>query len=175
MPIQTFNGFPRPIPDSGTVSVKSIQQGTGTIAGTLTTNVTISAVDITKSIVIIYDRGVDAGATPAQYKVTAQLTTPTNILLTRTSTTNPGSFSWLVIEFFNVKSLQTGTRTLTAPGTTTISAVNTAKAFVIFSMNVATTFVPIDATLTNSTTISFGYPTSTSASVTAAWQVIEFF
>lgn len=129
-----------------------------------TTTVSISAVDLTKSIVKIYYKN---GANTMG--ITAELTNPTTITLTRYSGYAEAiTIYWEVYEFNNVKSLQKGTHSST--GTITVSNYNTSKSMLIWSYYSSGSNDVAIMGKVNSTSIQvyIGYYTKT------LWQVIEF-
>lgn len=177
MPIQTFNPFPRPIPDSGIgTNIKSIQRGTLNFSGTTTTTVTISNVDITKSIVIVNISPVNGGFDNSM-TCNAQITASNTITFNRNSATTGAVVNWQVIEYFNVKSLQSGLKNTTLTSDTqTISAVNTNKSIVFASWDSdnanASNIILVSYVLTNSTTITFTQRNANTRNI--IWYVVEF-
>lgn len=173
-----FNGFPKPVPEQGGGNlIKSIQRGTLTFPSATITNVTISSVDLTKSIVLVTSIG--DSVNPAVGCVKGKLTSATNLALSK-ATTLTANVSWQVIEFYNVKSLQTGDYTLiTAAGTVTVSAVSPTKSLLICSWeSTASTsganYAALNYNLTNSTTITFDIINSANQGRNIHWQLIEF-
>ena len=89
--------------------IKSIQRGSTLItAGTLTTNVTISAVDLSKTFVSSSCQNGTAGPTSSNrgdFAAGGTLTSTTNLRVTRgglygsTASSTPGSFEWEVVEY----------------------------------------------------------------------------
>ena len=172
MPIQTFNTFPRPIPDSGGGSnVKRIQRGENTLTLT-TTDIAISAVDLTKSVVMV--SLFSPSTSPANSLVGAEITSPTNLRLNLNTAGASPKVSWQVIEYNNVKSKQSGTTAIPSTNTNqSISAVNLSKSILIVSFrstSTATSGHNNNAELTTSTNINFEI---NDATPTGYWQVIE--
>jgi len=92
---------------SGGSNIKSIQRGTADMANASTLNIAISDVDLTKSIVIV--SGVTSGVAGTYFWVQGKLLNSTTVSLRRNSVGTPAYLvDWVVIEFNNVKSLQTG-------------------------------------------------------------------
>ena len=108
-----FNGFQRPKKDGGGGSnIKSIQSGRLLMTAT-SHNIAIASVDLSKSIVIVNFSSSEASVSDAQYLFTkGKLTSATNLNLTRYFADTNTTVYWQVIEFNNVKSLQTGELTL---------------------------------------------------------------
>lgn len=164
-------------------SVKTIQRGTVTGSLSDSNNVTISSVDVTKSVIIVKTRGEISNIQYRFLNCRASITSATNINFSFDAT--PGSsgpiIDWIVIEFDNVKSKQTGSATISADTNVTISSVNIAKslAFVSFSnassANADVRGTMINGVLTSGTNLLLLNP-STYVSVTNSinWQVIEF-
>lgn len=120
---------------SGGGSIKSTQRGSTTaLQGAILANITISSVDITKSIPIVTVR---AGANNTEYLfVKAELTSSTNLRLTRDSAiVGTTIVEWQVVELSSISNLQklTGSIdiTTTAFKDISISSVDLSKAFVI--------------------------------------------
>lgn len=183
MPIQTFNGFPRPIPDAGLSGlIKSVQHGTTNI--TATQNVTISAVDLTKSVIMITVMAVSA-ATAAQASVSAHFNSSTEITLTVGNATGTKSVSWEVIEFIQVKSLQTGTTAVTTgtgvtgTNTATVTSVNRNKSILYLSRitthpGSGSEINSFAGEITNSTTLTFSAYWAGGQTITFRWFLVEF-
>lgn len=161
----------------GGSNIKSIQRGTVTM-NAVTKDITISAVDLSKSIVQLTVKS--AGSAGADC-ITGELTSATNLKLASGTTGSGNSVvEWTVIEFNNVKSLQSGTttQTTTTPVTVTISSVDLTKSILFFTFN-TTTFgptsnaMPMSGKFTNNTTLSFANY-DTTGTKTIKWQVIEF-
>lgn len=156
-------------------NIKSIQRGSTTVNAT-TVNVTISAIDLTKSVVMlsIYGRNNQNANVLA---VAGALTTATNIAFyVNTAALNYSVVEWTVIEFNNVKSVQRGSNTTNVMASTfSISSVNPLKSILFASHTTADIYTngtyPSIA-LTNATTISVAQNNSNSLNI--RWQVIEF-
>lgn len=159
------------IRSAGGSNIKSIQRGTSTIPSTTNTlTVNISAVDTTKAIVIRTVRN-NALADNRELDVMAKLTSATTLQLTNNTALYDVIVDWQVIEFNNVKSLQTGT--VSSTQTVTIAAVDLTKSMVIISWiskaPVAYPSLPNSAQLTSNTALYINaYNGNT------YWQVIEF-
>lgn len=78
------------------MGVKSIQRGTVSVAGNSTTNVTINAVDITKSVIVLAAFASDNADSVTFY---ANLTTATNLALVHYAMS--GFYAtWQVVEYY---------------------------------------------------------------------------
>jgi len=167
-------------------NTKSIQRGIATINSALIVNVTIASVDITKSIVLI-DYSFTGGSQDNSKNslVKAKLTTGANIELSvQGYTSGPVlTISYTVIEFNNVKSLQTGLFNVVSDGvehTVTVSAINVSKSILFKSFssnnaNVSASEMILRTRIIDTTTLGFyqkdnvgGYTLKTE------WQLIEF-
>lgn len=79
--------------------IKSIQRGTATVASNATTNVTISAVNLSKSLVIV-NAGPSSGGTYMFATLPAVLTSSTNLKLQRYDTASLSmTVEWQVVEY----------------------------------------------------------------------------
>lgn len=175
-----FNGFPKPVPDvGGGAGIKSIQQGTGSIAaGVDSVNIPISTIDLNKSIVLVNSYNNSDGTTPStQISLRAVITSPANIQLIRATPTQSAGYSWTVIEFMSVKSLQKGAKTLSTIGSITVavSAVNVSKSLLFYSHSngsgSASAIHAVMGAITNSTTLSFSHMSA--ANPIVEWQLVE--
>lgn len=159
---------------SGGASVKTIQSGTTTITTAETTkDITITGVDTSKSIVLISQSYTTAGTQGNVEKISIQLLNGTTIRAARGASGVNVDFTWQVVEFESVKSLQRGVAT--TPVNVTITSVNTLKSLVFVSTRTASTsndasYMFSQNTLTNATTLNL----SSGRSVICEWQVIEF-
>jgi hypothetical protein len=160
----------------GGSNIKSIQRGTATIPlSNTSTTVTIGAVDPTKSIVLV-DFG-NNGLWPITLDIYAELTNSTTINLTRY---NSGDYTqtinWVVIEFNNVKSKQTGLQSLSNSTEVTVNIANVdmSKALIFASYNSSQSMDPeyLKTRFISSTQI--GLTQIVSSIMKVAWQVIEF-
>jgi hypothetical protein len=160
----------------GTYSnVKSIQRGSIAITST-SQNIVISAVTTANSIVRIYNQASTSSSTG---DFSGTLTSSTNLNITNSMWTVSQTIYWEVIEFNNVKSLQTGTYSLSVTSTTgvmqtvTISSINSVKAL-LFSNETSSSSTADGQSIgviLNSTTLGFN---TVYATKTIKWQVIEF-
>jgi hypothetical protein len=82
------------------IGVNSIQRGTVSFPNDLTfhVNVTISAVDLSKSIVLINSTGVPSGDA-GRIMLTARFTSPTNLRIERGSPNGTATGDWQVVEY----------------------------------------------------------------------------
>lgn len=164
-------------------NIKSIQRGSFVYSNKTTFNVTISSVDMSKSIVIVSTDSRTGSA--GKNSVVGNLTTSTNINFSTyyADASFNNYVSWQVIEFNNVKSLQRGTQALITTDTTkniTISAVNDLKSIVFASVrtddnsNNYSSENSICAEITTTTNILFTRYNPFATNATIYWQVIEF-
>ena len=154
-------------PSGGGSNIKSIQSGQVDIAST-SIDITISAVDLTKSIPIItyYNNQ----TTPSKSLLRAKLINSTTLRIYLDTYGNVTPLTWKVIEFNNVKSLQTGD---TSSSSITVSSVNVNKSVLFASSTSATTTgnaYNIRYTISNPTTITID---SIPIFITT-WYLIEF-
>lgn len=182
-----FGGFPRPIPDeAASSSIKSRQSGTSTYL-TQNNTIPISPVDLKRSIVRI-SYTISAAASAVEFFLMARFTSNSQISIECDSTTNNSAtkvVTWEVIEFNNVKSLQSGQVVNTGTGgintaTAPISPVNTAKCSLFFSLRstCGATTLPFGLArgeVINSTTLGFTVNNNVSAAVaTFQYYLVEF-
>ena len=162
---------------SGDLSVKSVQNGTLTVAAA-TTNVIINSVDTTQAFVNCYFR--TTASAPNQVP-TCRLTNATYLNVTTGGATANTIVSWYVVEFVSGASIQRGETfwgTGTASQNITITSVNLSATFVTLHSRASTTTTTIDeqrvsrANLTNSTNLYIRRGETGIASVNV-WQVIE--
>jgi hypothetical protein len=166
--------------------IKSIQTGTITIASAASNTATVTAVDPNNSILLFGGNELANSTTPNIAYVRLDLTNSTTVTATRnTSSANSTTANFVLIEFYPgvIKSVQRGTIATgaAASNTATITAVNTAKAWVI-GLGWSTTGTTDGATrvyfcrfeLTNATTVTFRRNDATNA-CTGSYQVVEFY
>jgi len=159
-------------------NIKSIQRGNGNIGlYNLSITINISSVDLTKSVVLV--NSTSSILFPAGNLLKASFVSATQIKLELPATatgTADVTFSWQVIEFNNVKTLQSGTVSIGSSQTQTISSVDTSKSVVFFSYNMpyqTAASIPIVGYLSNATTLQFTNQRAY-VSCSATWFVIEF-
>lgn len=164
----------------GGSNIKSIQRGLLNVSAAIS-DITISNVDLSKSIVIVKAACTSFGSTAA-YECVAQgfLTSGTNVRIKLGDhySYNTVEVAWQVIEFNNVKSLQTGFAT---GGTTSISAVNMSKSVVFSSEKITESGSGYDLAryfmnavrLVTSTLLAFDR-NGNATTLEIYWQVIEF-
>lgn len=162
----------------GSVS-KSIQRGSTLLltGATTTINITITSVDMSKSIVIVSTIPKAGSTQNAEIYVRGILTSSTNLQLVRNTGSGATDVSWVVVEFNNVKSLQTGSKSISvASATVTVSAVNTSKSLLFASWTTADTTNSFEGltnyVLTDSTTLTFTQNGFYSKSI--QWYLVEF-
>lgn len=156
----------------GCNSIKSIQRGIIDVTS-VSTNIAISTVDLTKSIVRI----VNETQLVTKYGDTmGSLTAPTNLNLSFNAYMAHNLIKWEVIEFNNVKSLQSGTYILTVSGVeqiVPISTVNPLKSLLFFSETTDDTSANAIALGRIVSAASIGFK-SMPVNKYIKWQVIEF-
>lgn len=178
-----FNSFPVPKPDSGGSNIRSRQSGTVTYT-TQNNTVTILPVDLTKAIVRI-SYTLSAVASSADYFLMARFTSNSQISIDCDSGTSATKVvTWEVIEFNNVKSLQSGQATNSSTAgvvstTAVVSPVNTGKCLLFYSMRTtsATTGLVAGVTrgeVTNSTTLTFSLFQNAVGVATIQYYLVEF-
>ncbi len=155
-------------------SIKSIQRGQFTTTGTSQT-ISISSVDTTKAIIRVSDGTSDNVMNNIDYAVV--FASSTQLTLTVNTWTVGRTINWEVIEFYNVKSLQTGSYVLsTGSGveqSITISSVDVTKALLFISETTNNATAAGVAINRIKTATSIGVLTW-STTKTIKWQVIEF-
>lgn len=164
--------------DGGGSNIKSIQRGVNSCTS-ISQTVTISAIDVTKSIVNI---SYSCSGNNALRNLLPKVVITNSTTLTITFNISPGYevyVSWEVIEFNNVKNLQTGLVNMpnATPLTVNISAVNLAKSMLYFTNNsVSATstanYVTMRGLIATGTTLTFNQGDTISRDI--AWQVVEF-
>ncbi|MGB5138681.1 MAG: tandem-95 repeat protein, partial [Candidatus Zixiibacteriota bacterium] len=155
-------------------SIKNVQTGEVTFSAT-TQNVTITSVDLTKSILIFNER--NNLPSPQESCVRGQLTSATNLRLAKSSSTGSVTVRWYVAEFDSGVSVQRGTNVL---GSTTvnvpISNVSLTQSFVLVSKDKPNTGFSNDdfgrARLTSATNLELA--TNGGSGGNADWQVVTF-
>lgn len=167
-------------------TVSSIQSGSESIASGDGTAISISitAVNTARSIVMITESNAATNTRDSLYTFRAELSSSTNILLTRASSSfaSAAVVEWTVIEFDSgvLNSLQTGSIDRTnATQNVTISAVDLSKTFVITSLstsiNNSTNEVYAAAELTTTTNLALSSSIApTSGESYYNYQVVEF-
>lgn len=165
----------------GGSNIKSIQRGTATLNAVSSLNVSISSVNSQNSIVRITEYYDLSSFGADDIGVTADLTTDTNIFLSRVSSTGILVVKWEVIEFNNVKSKQKGTFVAGAATveTVSISSVNRFKSLLftsVLSDQTDNNFgrLHFGQEITNDTTLTFYRYLLTAGARNINWQVIEF-
>ena len=166
----------------GGSNIKSKQSGTVDIAGLTTKDITISAVDLSKSIVrVVFGGNAQAGMLNSVL-VSAWFINSTTIRVYRytssSDTTQP--IYWEVVEFNNVKSKQTGELICAAPTTDiTISPVNLSKTMLFYYLWSQSTGYFINNArlggyLTSQTNLQFSGYAPQNNYIVADWQLLEF-
>ena len=157
--------------------IKSIQNGETYISLDDSIDVTISSVDITKTVVRCNTRPLSSVTIQATHSI--ELINSTTIRITRYGAGSSASYVyWDVTEYSSLKSKQTGSYTLeNTSSNVSITTVNLSKTLLIYSYYDAvsvTTFVNgvVGATFLNNSTLTFTQYASNSKVI--KWQVIEF-
>lgn len=172
---------PAVLSDNAPTSLENLQTGAATIAsGANSAVVTITAVDLSKSVLLFSIRGAGTGVT-AYDMVRGQLTGTTEITFRRhSSDTSTIEIEWQVLTFKTGVKVQRGTTGLSGTATATtvnISAVNLSNAVVIATVSNNGSFTGyndlVRAKFNSSTQIALER-TALNDFAVADWQVIEF-
>lgn len=180
-----FNGagFQRPIPDKNGRSIKSMQPIQilfNVQSGPLSQSYTIAPVNVNNTIVIPFSpiNGANYSSQPS-----FTLTNSTTLTLTSgISNATAQSFVVYIIEFYNVKSKQTGSL-LISSGTygnisVPISNVNPSKCLAIVTFNTTMSLIGVmfigTAIVTSINNLQITETENLSPSGTAFWQILEF-
>lgn len=127
-------GFPRPIPANAAsgATIVSLQRGLATIGPGLTTNVTVTAVTLSRAWVLISTRYAPSNY-PGPTMVRARLTSTTNLELSRGYDSGSIQVEWIVIEMDGATVQQAEAQITTGyGGDITITAVaDVAKTFLV--------------------------------------------
>jgi hypothetical protein len=145
----------------------SVQSGLTSLGASLTVAVPIAAVTLAKTFVLISERINDASSNrDERWTTTAQLTSTTNLQLTRTDAGAATSIAWQVIQIESAF-VQAGTVTIATnqtAATVTLSAANavdTTRTFLVFTRSAGTAvngreyFYQTTGEITNATTFTF--------------------
>ena len=168
----------------GFSNIKSIQNGVA-VLNNETLDIAISKIDLEKSIILISFNGVESYNFKANnILVEAFFTNAETLTLQRNTSTYSVKVSWQVIEYVNVKSLQTGLYIFDATDNLiqniAISAVDISKALLVTSMRSDYTddFIPdlfLRKALINATTIEIEkYLLRSGYKWYIRWYVLEF-
>lgn len=161
----------------GGSNIKSIQRGSSVVSA-ISTDVTISAVDLTKAVVTLSFKSPIGGTYASKGLIRGGLTSATNLNLSISDSANFPTVDWVIVEFNNVKSLQSGNKvTSVVSDSVTISTVNMAKAILFFSYltsSFLTDFngILLNVTLATSTSITIKQATAINKDIN--WFVVEF-
>lgn len=170
----------------GSEGIQSLQTGVfGISKGSTNVNISINEVDPNKAVVFLLSSRIGSGAhnTPRDALLAIDLTSPTNINVSRAGNGESCQFVWCVIEFANIKSLQRGV--VNAPFNASnlflvnINTVNVSKSIVVFSYKSLSTANSIGEVMMvgrvlDSTTIRFEVPLDVLSTKEIHWQVVEF-
>ena len=160
------------------VSGVTVQRGSATLSST-TTNVPISSVDLSRSFVLTNSR-VTGGTFGASDFPRAALTSSTNLRISIPSSAG-NVVKWQVIQYDDA-SVQRGTTSFASGDsskTATVSAVDTSKAWLVYSNSTAAGTANnigqklIRGRVTNGTTLTFDR-SSTGQTLDLAWELVEF-
>jgi len=168
------------------VTVSSIQSGSQAIASGdgLTINIAITAVDLSRSIVMITQSNAANETRSKRHLFRADLSTSTNVRLIRheSSFAKDVIVEWTVVEFDTgvIQNIQSGSVDRTnAVQNTTLTAVDLGKSFVVTSLttnlSILSTSVPATASLSSTTNLVLESATApTSGQSFYNYQVVEF-
>ncbi len=159
----------------------SVQRGAQSMASGVSQNVTLTSVDTTKSFPIVTQRG--SGATYGSDDfVKAKITSSTNLALDIQGSSQPdNAVEWQVVQYTNA-SVQTGDLSFgtgNASMTATVTSVDTAKSWLVYSYNSAdgtTTNIGqklVRGEIANATTLTFTRD-NTGQGVNLTWYLITF-
>tara|TARA_Y100000034_G_C6854657_1_gene388185 strand:- start:350 stop:1393 length:1044 start_codon:yes stop_codon:yes gene_type:complete len=165
-------------------AVVSRQEGSFTFLGTTTTtNITVSSVNTSRSLVYISVRGTGSGGYGLQYYFfTGELTSSTNIALTRgaASVSETCVVNWQLLEFDSTVSIQRGTKVLSAVNNdVTVTSLDTSKSISIANVRTSSAAAGgysrhfVRDRITSSTNLRINHYIG-DANMTCAWQTIEF-
>lgn len=172
----------------GGSNIKSIQRGEFQLSSPQSQSITISAIDTTKSILkftVSYPNSGQSSMQPQYSAFRGEITNSTTISFTRGVNTSAAYvvISWEVIEFNNVKSLQSGNlsySTNAAESIVTVNSINTSKALLFFSFSTNNSDNDASGALLkgriiSNTSIGFVQNCLTGGrSVAISWRLIEF-
>ncbi|HEX9779950.1 MAG TPA: hypothetical protein VGB20_01900, partial [bacterium] len=167
--------------DAYASALKSIQRGSTSLSSNAeSSTVTISQVDVQKSVIFVTmapnSTAVENGL------VTAEFFSPTQIYISRQSTSLPTTVEWTVVEFNGDTFVQSGLSIVNkdSAGRSVSLAVpvDLTKSFVVISMNspavASVTDTMISAGMTDANTLTLTRQATTgSVQVVVAWQVVE--
>lgn len=154
--------------------IKNTQRGIASITnGNTSVTVVLSTIDITKSIVKISYFGVGT------LQPRAVITNSTTLTITRYASSGTTNVNWEVIEYNNVKSLQSGNLNLTGSteSVVSVSSINTLKSTLYVSHSTNDTDlnqVSLRDRIIDSTSIGFKFDFSDTSTATIQWYLIEF-
>lgn len=144
----------------GGVRIKSIQTGTITISSVTSATATVTAVDLTKAI-LLYNGGLSDYTDIDDAACRLTLTNATTVTANRIGNSGSATVAFILIELEGLKSIQSGTIGIASgvSNTATVTAVNVNKAILIYngfstgfnSMKYAPHIVLTDATTITAT------------------------
>ena len=149
-------------------------------AGDTLINVPITAVDTSKTFVLVTSRGYAGDSVDEQFTIRARLTSTTNLELSRNESGTAVGVAWQVIQMDGA-SVQSNLATINAgflTATATISAVDTTRTFLVFNTraNAATNGAEaqylVRGTITDTTTLTFTRNSSTNT-VDISWFAVS--
>ena len=159
----------------------SVQRGSFTNAMNPTENVTISSVDLTKSIPIVSYR-VGGGTWGSNDYIKAKLTTSTNLELQLVQESAAAIVEWQVVEFTDIAVVQTGDVAFASgegSKTDTLTSVDTSKAWLIYGYTSDDGTISdigeklVRGMVTNATTLTFDRD-NTGQNMDLTWYLVEF-
>lgn len=163
-------------------NIKSIQVIESSSSNVTSQDFTISSVNPSNTIVLI-EMGLPTAPTNIEYDFVVTLLNSTTVrVLTGISQATPLSFKITVIEFNNVKSIQTGTITTSSSNiqTVTVNAVNISKYLVVARMTMTGSNAiiytnAVYGVMSSTTSLQLKHNgASTGTLGTIYWQLIEF-
>lgn len=157
-------------------TIKKVQSGTTSFT-TVSTDVTITSVDLTKSF-LVFSYRVDNN-TPSQIMVRGQISSATNVHFERIAGTATVNVAWYVAEFTNGVTVQRNENGHTSATTdVTITGVTTAQSFPLVSyFNDGSTYGTDDnlsAELTSSTNLRLAATAAINNANAVSWQVVDY-
>ena len=160
----------------------SVQRGSETMdSSTSSLDVTLSSsVDLSRTFVIVSSRMSTSDTDKDERRtVMAQLTTSTNLQISRNETGIAIDVEWQVVQMDGAK-VQSGTTTLSGTSATaSLTSVDESTTFLIFNSKASSDVDGVEnrfytrGTITDSTTITFNRETSSTGSVDISWYAIE--
>lgn len=159
----------------GDPTIKSIQRGSTTLSSNVELSVLISEVDLTKAVAFISTSA--GGGSVYQILSKIRFIDSTHVGIKVNSLNFQVAVNWVVVEFGNVKSLQSGSVSLTTSSSfnQTVTEVDALKSKIFASYEIDNTQGTIPKWVLNSSTnIAFSKGVS-SGTTNIEWYLIEFY